>query len=354
MERELRPRLCYLIKGMQGYGFHLHGERNKGGQIIRTVDPGSSADLGGLRAGDRVVEVNGENVESQTHHQVVDRIREVPHRTRLLVVDKETEDYLLSHGLACTEDIAIEMGTLSPRPSPMSTPSASPIPRETSPLLIKSKHSLMLRHSSVGSTISISTSILKRSSMMSSSTTDTEVNGIPTQGLKHSEVVSLIRMGGEELKLLLVDQQTDELFHRMGITPTSSHIKEIYVDATAAEPAQPTPSPSSELPTADPPIINVTLSNSPITHSSPKPRTNGSSASQSSRSSTTQSEISSSDMSIQVPDEDEGQVPDPFLDSGLRLSPTAAEAKVKVLRTRHKKRAPPMDWSKKQEIFSNF
>ncbi|XP_028308250.1 Na(+)/H(+) exchange regulatory cofactor NHE-RF2-like [Gouania willdenowi] len=185
MERELRPRLCYLIKGMQGYGFHLHGERNKGGQIIRTVDPGSSADLGGLRAGDRVVEVNGENVESQTHHQVVDRIREVPHRTRLLVVDKETEDYLLSHGLACTEDIAIEMGTLSPRPSPMSTPSASPIPRETSPLLIKSKHSLMLRHSSVGSTISISTSILKRSSMMSSSTTDTELQVEPSPEPSH-------------------------------------------------------------------------------------------------------------------------------------------------------------------------
>lgn len=72
MESELRPRLCFLTKGEHGYGFHLHGERNKGGQFIRKVEPGSSADLAGLRPGDRVVEVNGENVENETHHQVSD------------------------------------------------------------------------------------------------------------------------------------------------------------------------------------------------------------------------------------------------------------------------------------------
>lgn len=64
--------------------------------------------------------------------KVVNRIREVPHRTRLLVVDRETEDYLCSHGLACTEDLAIEMGTLSPRPSPGQTPCISP--RANSPM----------------------------------------------------------------------------------------------------------------------------------------------------------------------------------------------------------------------------
>lgn len=70
MEREPRPRLCFLSKGERGYGFHLHGERNKGGQFIRKVEAGSSADMAGLRAGDRVVEVNGENVEKEAHYQV--------------------------------------------------------------------------------------------------------------------------------------------------------------------------------------------------------------------------------------------------------------------------------------------
>lgn len=72
MESEPRPRLCFLTQGARGYGFHLHGERNRGGQFIRKVEPGSSADLAGLRPGDRVVEVNGENVEKENHHQVSD------------------------------------------------------------------------------------------------------------------------------------------------------------------------------------------------------------------------------------------------------------------------------------------
>jgi len=73
LERELRPRLCYLTKGDRGYGFHLHGERNSGAQFIRKIEPGSPSDLSGLRSGDRVVEVNGVNVEEETHHQVNER-----------------------------------------------------------------------------------------------------------------------------------------------------------------------------------------------------------------------------------------------------------------------------------------
>ncbi|KAM6939654.1 Na(+)/H(+) exchange regulatory cofactor NHE-RF2 [Xenentodon cancila] len=417
MEVELRPRLCFLIKGERGYGFHLHGERNRGGQFIRKVEPGSSADLAGLRPGDRVVEVNGENVESASHHQVVNRICEVAHRTRLLVVDRETDDYLRRHGLACTEEHAIEMGTLSPRPSPRPTPCASPMPRQNSPLSLKTNHDQSFVFPGAESPARTTThGKVERTLVASVSTTDTEVepspeptvellprmcllvkgaqgygfnllgdkqkrgqfvravdpdsaaeragvqpgdrvvevNGVTTEGLRHSEVVALIRAGGEEVCLLVVDQATDELFQRLGITPTSSHIKEVYVDDQPTESTPPAPSPTIELPATDAPIINVTLTDSPMTKLSPKSRANGSSASQSSRSSTTQSEISSSDMSFQVPDEDDRRISDPFIESGLRLSPTAAEARQRALATRNKKRAPPMDWSKKQELFSNF
>lgn len=43
------------------------------------------------------------------------------------------------------------------------------------------------------------------------------------QGLRHSEVVALIKAGGEEVRLLVVDPETDELFHTLGLTPTTSH-----------------------------------------------------------------------------------------------------------------------------------
>lgn len=70
MTSERKPRLCLMTKGDSGYGFHLHGEKGKSGQFIRKVEPGSSAEASGLRAGDRLVAVNGVNVEKETHHQV--------------------------------------------------------------------------------------------------------------------------------------------------------------------------------------------------------------------------------------------------------------------------------------------
>ncbi|KAJ8251519.1 hypothetical protein GJAV_G00222220 [Gymnothorax javanicus] len=122
MESELKPRLCFMVKGENGYGFHLHGEKGKSGQYIRKVEPDSPAEAAGLRAGDRVVEVNGENVEKETHHQVVQRIKALELETRLLVVDRDTDEYLRSLRLNCTEDMAVGEKTASAASSP-ATPS---------------------------------------------------------------------------------------------------------------------------------------------------------------------------------------------------------------------------------------
>ncbi|KAM6972512.1 Na(+)/H(+) exchange regulatory cofactor NHE-RF2 [Aplochiton taeniatus] len=408
---ELKPRLCFLTKGERGYGFHLHGQRNKGGQFIRKVEPGSPADMSGLRAGDRVVEVNGENVENETHYQVVNLIRAVEHRTRLLVVDRETYDYLHSHSLPISEAQAMEMGNLSPRPSPKPTPLASPLPREAGPFspcthlpsqtpsqspgttvelrprvchMVRGEHGYGFNlHSNKAHSGQFIRSVEANSPAaradLRSQDRLVEVNGLSVEGLKHSEVVGLIHEGEKETRLLVVDPHTDDLFKRLGVTPNSSHVKEVYVDEPivsepnvdepiVSEPnvdepianeqlgdsAPLTPSPTNTLQFSDqPPVVHITIADSP-TSSSPKLRTNGSSGSQSSRSSTTQSEFSSSDTSIPIPDEEEQKVSDPFIESGLRLSPTAAEAKERARAKRNKKSAPPMDWSKKQQIFSNL
>ena len=64
------PRLYKITRSPNGYGFHLHGEKGKFGQIIRKIEPDSPAASCGLRLGDRVVAVNGKNVENCTHQQV--------------------------------------------------------------------------------------------------------------------------------------------------------------------------------------------------------------------------------------------------------------------------------------------
>ena len=65
-----KPRLCKIVRSANGYGFHLHGEKGKAGHHIKKVEPDSAADLAGLKEGDKIIEVNGKNVENETHHEV--------------------------------------------------------------------------------------------------------------------------------------------------------------------------------------------------------------------------------------------------------------------------------------------
>lgn len=100
------PRLVYMKRGDQGYGFNLHGEKGLQGQTISAVDEGSPAHAGGLKEGDRVVEVNGVNVEKMKHGEVVKIIKQNPNETRLLVIDNITDKYLKENGRPISEDMA--------------------------------------------------------------------------------------------------------------------------------------------------------------------------------------------------------------------------------------------------------
>ncbi|XP_072162815.1 uncharacterized protein [Diadema setosum] len=101
-----KPRLCQLQSGPDGYGFNLHGEKGHHGQYIRAVDKGSPADLSGLRSGDRVIEVDGVNIERETHSQVVARIKAGRGKTSLLVVDKELDVYCRKNGITIKASMA--------------------------------------------------------------------------------------------------------------------------------------------------------------------------------------------------------------------------------------------------------
>uniref|UniRef100_UPI001EAF1656 Na(+)/H(+) exchange regulatory cofactor NHE-RF1-like n=1 Tax=Oncorhynchus gorbuscha TaxID=8017 RepID=UPI001EAF1656 len=191
---ELFPRLCHLVRAETGYGFNLHSEKSRPGQYIRSLDPGSPADHAGLRPQDRLIEVNGVNVE----------------------------------------------------------------------------------------------------------------------GMRHAEVVTFIKRGGDETRLLVVDPDTDHHFKKMGVTPLASHIKDF-----------------------DGPSIS---------NGSPSPQINGSFTSSSIQSH--HSDLSSPDNSLQLGEDEASRLMDPFAEIGLLLSPTAAEAKEKAHAKRAKKRAPQMDWDK--------
>jgi len=69
--RRLVARLCHLHTwtDFAGYGFNLFAIKNRHGHYVQYIERGSPAEAGGLRVGDRIVEVNGINVSSENHQQ---------------------------------------------------------------------------------------------------------------------------------------------------------------------------------------------------------------------------------------------------------------------------------------------
>ncbi|KAI9523337.1 hypothetical protein NQZ68_028361 [Dissostichus eleginoides] len=384
MASERKPRLCVMAKSEDGYGFHLHGEKGKSGQYIRKVEAGSPAEATGLRAGDRVVSVNGVNVEKETHHQVVQRIKAVESETRLLVVDQETHESLRSLRLTPTEEMAIVR---------VSPPSSSSVPASTSPppSSVPSSPSKKRENGSVSKQPVTPSSQVQKPTRRSPSKAakkeavaqvEAQVQSRPP--VDPSELVPrlchlirsdagygfnlhsdrsrpgqyirsldpgsaadhaglraqdrLIEVNGVNIEgmrhaevVAFVKKGGDETWLLVVDQETDEHFKRSGVVPTI-----------SHLRDYDGPSIS---------NGSPNPQINGSSTTQSFRS--TRSDLSSQGNSTQLAEDEGGQLMDPFAEMGLSLSATAAEEKMKV-HNKEKRKAPQMDWMKKYELFSNF
>ncbi|XP_051988092.1 Na(+)/H(+) exchange regulatory cofactor NHE-RF1-like isoform X3 [Xyrauchen texanus] len=316
----LRPRLCVLEKDENGYGFHLHGEKGKIGQFIRLVEPGSPAELSGLRAGDRLVFVNGERVENESHQQVVLRIRATAGNLELIVVDVETDQLLKKHELMCVKEFVTVgipvpecnepefsgdlMGNDTPRESPSPSPPV-PVPKRNGDIIPVHIPAVEELRSSVSSDM---------------------VNGVPVEGKQHSEVVAAIKASGEETTLLVVDPDTDAFFRKCQVMPTAEHI------------TGPLPEPLLNGDMEDKVNGNVAkqvqLKDSKLSVSPPPSKT-----------------------SLMAPPTETppNEVVEPsIVDAIPELNLSLQQVKERTHQKRSNKRAPPMDWSKKYELFSNL
>ncbi|XP_014664750.1 PREDICTED: uncharacterized protein LOC106807044 isoform X4 [Priapulus caudatus] len=118
-----RPRLAHVCKwpDFQGYGFNLLADKNGLGEFLGDIDKDGPADLAGLRKGDRIVEVNGSNIENDSHPQVVNKIKAMPDNTKMLVVDSETDEYYKSRNIA----VSGSMDNIDYKKTPASRPASS-------------------------------------------------------------------------------------------------------------------------------------------------------------------------------------------------------------------------------------
>ncbi|XP_022598839.1 Na(+)/H(+) exchange regulatory cofactor NHE-RF1-like [Seriola dumerili] len=363
----LRPRLCVLEKGTSGYGFHLHGEKGKTGQFIRLVEPDTPASAAGLLAGDRLVFVNGESVEGESHQQVVARIRATAGALELIVVDADTTELLRKHNLQCRKEFASEGIPLpggdsdSDRGDSQSngTPRGStPVQRENGDTSSERSGRLSvssstkdesgglrprlyhLKKGANGYGFNLHSEKSKPGQFIRAVDDDSpaqraglkpqdkivQVNGVSVFGMQHSEVVANIKSGGDETSLLVVDAETDDFFKRCNVLPTEEHL------------TGPLPEPVSQRPSEEEEVSVI--------------KTKGS-VSSSASSASSNTSLPAATTSTPPPEAD--RAPEPASGTGgLGLGLSLAQARERAHQKRAAKKAPPMDWSKRNELFSNL
>jgi len=103
--RILDPHLVNIVKDESGFGFNVRGQVGEGGNLksvngelyaplqhVSAILPGGAADKAGVFRGDRILEVNGSQVEGSSHKQVVELIKASGDTLSLTVVSVSEDD----------------------------------------------------------------------------------------------------------------------------------------------------------------------------------------------------------------------------------------------------------------------
>ncbi|KAM4806333.1 Na(+)/H(+) exchange regulatory cofactor NHE-RF3 [Urocitellus parryii] len=204
-----RPRLCYLVKEGSSYGFSLKTVQGKKGVYVTDLTPQGVAMRAGVLADDHLIEVNGENVEAAGHEEVVEKVRKSGNRVVFLLVDRETGKRHSEQKTPFKREAAsLELLPRQPRLVEMKRGShgygfylkASP---ERKGQIIKD----------IDSGSPAEAAGLKNNDLV------VAVNGESVENLDHDSVVGMIKKGGDQTSLLVVDAETESIYRLAQFSP---------------------------------------------------------------------------------------------------------------------------------------
>uniref|UniRef100_A0A8C5T336 PDZ domain containing 1 n=1 Tax=Malurus cyaneus samueli TaxID=2593467 RepID=A0A8C5T336_9PASS len=207
-----QPRLCYLVKEETGYGFSL--KRQKGLFIVELSSQGAAAKAG-VQNNDRLIEINGKNVENDTHEEVVEKVKKSENHVMFLLSNEETDRYFTSQGMTLSkENASLRLLPLKPRLIELQKGKSGygfylRMEQNTGDHIIKDVNS--------GSPAAMAG--LKDNDIL------VAVNGERVDGLDHESVVGKIKQSEAKTSLLVVDKETDTMYKLAQISPFSYYYK---------------------------------------------------------------------------------------------------------------------------------
>ncbi|NWT72151.1 NHRF3 protein, partial [Prunella himalayana] len=210
-----QPRLCYLVKEETGYGFSLKSTEGQKGLFIVELSSQGAAAKAGVQNNDRLIEINGKNVENDTHEEVVEKVKKSENHVMFLLSNEETDRYFTSQRMALSKESAsLRLLPLKPRLIEIQKGKSGygfylRMEQNTGDHIIKD----------VNSGSPAATAGLKDNDIL------VAVNGERVDGLDHESVVGKIKQSEERTSLLVVDKETDSMYKLAQISPFSYYYK---------------------------------------------------------------------------------------------------------------------------------
>ncbi|XP_022381848.1 Na(+)/H(+) exchange regulatory cofactor NHE-RF3 isoform X1 [Enhydra lutris kenyoni] len=229
-----QPRLCYLVKEGNSYGFSLKTVQGKKGVYMTDITPQGVAMKAGVLAGDHLIEVNGENIEEASHEEVVAKVKNSGSRVMFLLVDKETDKLHAEQKIKFKRETAsLKLLPHQPRVVEMKKGSngygfylrAGP---EQKGQVIKD----------IDSGSPAEEAGLKNNDLL------VAVNGQSVESLDHDSVVEMIRKGGDQTSLLVVDKETDNMYRLAHFSPFLYYQSQELPNGSVKEAPAPMPAPA--------------------------------------------------------------------------------------------------------------
>ncbi|XP_018533784.1 Na(+)/H(+) exchange regulatory cofactor NHE-RF3 [Lates calcarifer] len=204
-----KPKLCYLVKSSSGYGFSVRSVKGEQGLFMTEVVPGGAADRAGVKTNDRILEVNGENIEGSTHDQVVDKIKLAGGSIMFLLVDEETDRYYQNKRM----QIGAWLATTKYLPHK---------PRIINMTRAPDGYGFLLREEP-NQTGHLIKDIDRGSAAERAGLKEMDrlfaVDGEEVEGCPHEVVVDRIRQSGNKCCLLVLDKDTDQQYKLGKVSP---------------------------------------------------------------------------------------------------------------------------------------
>ncbi|NWV70226.1 NHRF3 protein, partial [Malurus elegans] len=210
-----QPRLCYLVKEETGYGFSLKSTEGQKGLFIVELSSQGAAAKAGVQNNDRLIEINGKNVENDTHEEVVEKVKKSENHVMFLLSNEETDRYFTSQRMTLSkENASLRLLPLKPR--------LIELQKE------KSGYGFYLRmEQNTGDHIIKDVNSGSPAAMAGLKDNDilVAVNGERVDGLDHESVVGKIKQSEAKTSLLVVDKETDTIYKLAQISPFSYYYK---------------------------------------------------------------------------------------------------------------------------------